>query len=169
MPNELESKPAVMNPFNRDSDPDRHVIWERLVIADCEAFSRSDWSIVDKDFDAESFEGLRCFHSGKPDDWRIVFPTVASYRDSWLAASVAFRARHFANMLHLDALLYRTHLDEIEINGNRALAHKKFYGDVDMADGSVLSDRRQTLYRLQKRGDSWKIVGFLGQLPLYAE
>jgi hypothetical protein len=35
-----------------------------------------------------------------------------------------------------------------------------------MADGSSLTDRRQTLFMLHKRGGTWKIVGFLGQLPL---
>jgi hypothetical protein len=155
-----------MNPFDRGTDPDRHTIWQRLVAVDCEAFALGDWSMIEDDFDAEVFEGVRCFQSGNPDDWRIVFPDLASYRESWLAASAQFRARKFAKLSHLDALLARTHLDEIDIAGDRALAHKKFFGDVELADGSLLADRRQTLFRLHRRGGLWKIVGFFGQLTL---
>jgi hypothetical protein len=155
-----------MNRFDHRTDPDRHYIWQRLVAADCEAFVLGDWSTIENDFDADAFEGVRCFHSTNPDDWKIVFPDLASYRDSWLAASAEFRAKRFATLSHLEALLARTHLDEIEINGDRALAHKKFFGDVLLADGTVLNDRRQTLFRLNKREGEWKIAGFLGQLPL---
>jgi hypothetical protein len=155
-----------MNPFDLRSDPDRHEIWQRLVAADCEAFASSNWSMIEGDFDAESFEGVRCFHSANPDDWQIVFPTLASYRDSWLAAAKEFLGRKFSTVSHLDALLARTHLDKIDIHGDRALAHKKFYGEVLYDDGSVLADRRQTLFRLRRRADGWKISGFFGQLPL---
>jgi hypothetical protein len=157
-----------MNPFNRQTQSDQHEIWQRLVAADCEAFAAGDWSMVKDDFDAESFEGVRCFYSTNPDEWKIVFPDLVSYRDSWLAASVEFRAKKFATHSNCEALLARTHLNEIEIVGDRALARKKFYGEVALADGTALADRRQTLFRLHRRGGTWKIVGFLGQLPLYA-
>ena len=155
-----------MNPFDRQTDADRHEIWQRLVAADCEAFARGDWSLIEGDFDAESFEGVRCFHSLNVDDWKIVFPDLASYRDSWLAASEQFREKKFATLSHLEALLVRTHLNEIDVHGNRALGHKKFFGEVEFANGSTLADRRETLYRLHKRRGEWKIVGFFGQLPL---
>lgn len=158
-----------MNPFNRQTDPDRHEIWHRLVAVDCEAFAVGDWAKIAGDFDCETFEGVRCSHSTSPDDWKIVFPDLASYRDSWLAASEAFRAKTFANASHVEALLARTHLDEIDISGDRAIAHKKFFGEVLLADGSALSDRRQTLFRLHRRNGTWKIVGFFGQLPLGTE
>jgi hypothetical protein len=155
-----------MNPFDQRLDPDRHAIWQRLVAADCEAFARGDWSQIEADFDAESFEGVRCFHSTNPNDWRIVFPTLADYRDSWLTAAAEFRARRFASVSHLEALLTRTHLDSVEIRGDRALALKKFFGEVQYEDGSVLNNSRQTLFRLHRRDDAWRIVGFFGQLPL---
>jgi hypothetical protein len=155
-----------MNPFDRQTDSDRFEIWQQLVAADCVAFAAYDWSMIENDFDAEEFEGIRCFHSANPDDWKIIFPDLASYRDSWLTASAEFRAKQFAKLSHLDALLARTHLDEIDICGNRALAHKKFFGEVLLVGGSVLSDRRQTLFRLRRRNGKWKIVGFFGQLPL---
>lgn len=155
-----------MNPFDRRTDSDRHHIWQRLVAADSEAFAIGDWGLVENDFDAEAFEGVRCFHSMNPDDWKIVFPDLASYRDSWLAASKEFRARKFATHSHLEALMARAHLQEIDVAGDRALAHKKFFGEVRLADGTTLADRRQTLYRLHRQGGVWRIVGFLGQLPL---
>ncbi len=155
-----------MNPFDRESEPDRHRIWQRLVAVDCEAFAAGNWAMIECDFDADAFEGVRCFHSSNPDDWKIDFPDLASYRDSWLAAAKEFRDREFAKVSHLEALLIRTHLDQIEIRGDRALARKKFFGDVPRDDGTVLMDRRQTLFRLHRRADGWKIVGFLGQLPL---
>ncbi len=155
-----------MNPFSRQTDPDRHAIWQRLVAVDCEAFAAGDWGMVENDFWADAFEGVRCSHSANPDDWKIVFPDLASYRDSWLAASAEFRKQKFANLSHLQALLARTHLDAIDINGDRAIALKKFYGLVLLADGSTLADRRQTLFRLHRSNGVWKIVGFFGQLPL---
>ena len=158
-----------MNPFSRENDRDRHEIWQRLVLADCEAFAASNWSIIEVDFDADTFEGVRCSHSTNPDNWTISFPDLASYRDSWLAASMEFRAKKFAGLSHLEALLVRTHLNEIEINGDWAMAHKKFYGEVPLADGSLLADRRQTLFRLHHKNGGWKIVGFFGQLPLQLE
>jgi hypothetical protein len=154
-----------MNPFPT-TDVDRHEIWSRLVMADCEAFATGDWSRIESDFDPHSFEGVRCFHSTNPDDWKIVFPTLVSYRDSWLAASEEFRAKQFVGFSHLEALLIRTHLDTVEIHGDLGLAHKKFFGKLTLADGSVLSDSRQTLFRLHRHASKWKIVGFLGQLPL---
>jgi hypothetical protein len=155
-----------VNPFDRQHDPDRHYIWNRLVLADCEAFATGDWPAIESDFAADAFEGVRCSLSLNPDDWTIVFPNLASYRDSWLAASAEFRAKQLATASHLDALLARTHLDKIDIKGDRAIAHKKFFGEVALADGSTLADRRQTLFRLHRHGGVWRIVGFLGQLPL---
>ncbi len=155
-----------MNPFDRRIDPVRHDICRRLVEADCEAFAVGNWQAIECDFDAEAFEGIRCFHSANPDDWRIAFPNLASYRDSWLAASTEFRKKQFIGLSHREALIARTHLRDIEVAGDRALAHKKFSGELKLADGSVLTETRQTLFRLRRRDGHWKIVGFLGQLPL---
>ena len=160
-----------MNPFDPGSDGERHFIWDRLVRADTEAFAAGDWSIIESDFDAEHFEGVRCHHSTDPDQWTIAFPRLQDYRDSWLAASKEFLAKRFAGLTPTQALYRRCRLDRIDIAGDRALAHKKFSGDLPLADGSTLSGSRQTLYRLHRIGGTrgrqeWKIVGFLGQLPL---
>ena len=156
----------MRNPFDPEGDPDRHHIWQRLIIADSEAFVTGDWSFVENDFDAEHFEGIRCGHSHNPQDWRIAFATLEQYRDEWLASSRQFLARRFTGLTHLEAVLRRCRLDRIDIADNRAIAHKKFSGEVPLADGTSLSGSRQTLYRLHRRQGVWKIVGFLGQLPL---
>lgn len=126
--------------------------------------------MVENDFDPQHFEGIRCNNSSSPADWHIAFPTLASYRDSWLAASKQFVAMQFADhMTPLDAIFARTHLVKIEISGDRVLCWKEFYGRIALADGTALDDRRQSLFRLHRRNDSpwgWRIVGFLGQLPL---
>jgi hypothetical protein len=158
-----------INPFDADSDPDRHWIWHHLVALDSDAFVLGDWSLIEDDFDAERFEGIRCGHSTSPDDWQIAFATLADYRDSWVAASREFLKKPFVGISHREAVYRRCRLERIDINGERALAHKKFSGELPLADGTTLSGSRQTLYRLHRRrdgGGSWTIVGFLGQLPL---
>jgi hypothetical protein len=154
------------NPFDKDADAERHHIWQRLLAADCEAFIAGDWSMIAGDFDAHQFEGIRCANSRNPDDWRIVFARLEDYKNSWLAASREFRAKQFAGLTPRDALYRRTRLTQIDIAGDRALCHKKFSGSVPLAGGSSLTGNRQTLYRLHRIRGVWKVVGFLGQLPL---
>ncbi len=159
----------MINPYDLSADPDRHFIWDRLIRADTEAFVAGNWSMIEGNFDAAQFEGIRCQHSMNPDDWTIVFPRLEDYRDSWLTASAEFMNKRLANVTHEEAIYRRCQLDRIDLAGDRALAHKKFSGEVPLADGSVLSGRRQTLYRLHRIDGRWKIVGFLGQLPLNEE
>jgi len=156
----------VTNPFDEKSDPDRHHIWQRLIVVDSEAFVRGDWGMIEANFDAENFEGVRCANSGDPEKWTIAFATLAAYRDSWLIASREFLAKKFINMTPLEAVLKRTRLERIDIAGDRALAHKKFSGTIELADGTTITGSRQTIYRLHQQRGVWKIVGFLGQLPL---
>ena len=154
------------NPFDPTRDPVRHHIWQRLIVADSDAFAAGDWPAIEPDFDAETFEGLRCHNSPDPADWEIAFPTLASYRDSWLAAARAFAAKRFVGLTNRQAIYARTRLDRIDLAGDRALCHKTFSGDLELADGTTHGGNRQTLYRLHRRGGAWKIVGFLGFLPL---
>src|SRR5512146_2296469 len=100
----------MTNPFDKSSDPDRHAIWQMLVVTDSEAFVRGDWSMMEAHFDDENFEGIRCGNSSDPDDWRIVFPQLGHYRDAWLEASREHLAKPIAGMTHLEAVYRRTHL-----------------------------------------------------------
>src|SRR5213075_1273145 len=109
--------------------------------------------------------GIRCFNSANPDEWRIVFANLSDYRDAWLTAAREFVKKKFADVSHLEAVYRRSRLEQIEINGEIALAHKKFSGELKFEDGTTLSGNRQTLYRLRRRNGQWKIVGFLGYLP----
>src|SRR5207249_4487724 len=52
----------MTNPFDRDGDPDRHYIWQHLIALDSNAFVLGDWSMIEGDFDADDFEGIRCEH-----------------------------------------------------------------------------------------------------------
>ena len=160
------SNDVPTNPFDPTTNPDRHYIWDRLIRADTEAFVTSDWSMIENDFAADRFEGVRCNHSNDPDDWTIVFPRLRDYRDSWLLASADFLKKQFLNLTPADAIYRRCRLDRIDLLDDRALVHKKFSGEVPLADGSTLSGSRQTLYRLHRIGGEWKIVGFLGQMRL---
>ena len=156
----------MTNPFHPATNPDRHYIWERLIRVDTEAFAAGDWAMIETDFAADRFEGIRCNHSIDPDDWSIVFPRLEDYRDSWLLAAADFLKKKFRDVTPAEALYRRCRLDRIDLLGDRALVHKKFSGEVPLADGSVLSGSRQTLYRLHRIAGTWKVVGFLGQLPL---
>ena len=156
----------MINPFHAKSDPDRHWIWHHLVAIDSDAFVLSDWSMIENDFAADRFEGIRCGESSDPDDWTIAFATLDQYRDSWLAASCEYLKKQFVGLSHREAVYRRCRIDRIDIAGVRALVHKKFSGTLPLADGTMLTGSRQTLYRLHRIGGAWKIVGFLGQLPL---
>jgi len=157
--------PNMENPFHAHTDPDRHYIWHRQIIADSEAFIAGDWSMIENDFDADQFEGIRCYGSSNPDDWKIAFATLAGYRDAWLEMSREFNKKKFKSLTNLQAIYARTSINHIEIAGDRALVHKKFTGDLELADGSLLTGSRQTIYRMQKQQEVWKIVGFIGYLP----
>src|SRR5688572_33459480 len=115
----------MTNPFDAAREPDRHHIWQRLVAADSDAFATGDWASIESDFDAEQFEGIRCQNSANPDDWEITFPTLASYRDSWLAAARAFAAKQFDGLTNRQAVYARTRLECIDLIGDRALCHNK--------------------------------------------
>jgi hypothetical protein len=156
----------MTNPFDRLHDADRHAIWHMLVEAESDAFTLGDWPAIEPAFDPATFEGMRAMNSPNPDQWKIVFPTLAGYRESWLEASREWRKKRFVGHSQREALYARTRLTQIDITGDRALAHKKFLGDLKLEDGSTLSGARQTLFRLHKQNGPWKIVGFIGQLPL---
>ena len=53
----------------------------------CDAFVLGDWTMIEGDFDADAFEGIRCNHSPDPDRWEMALPRLEDYRDGWLIAS----------------------------------------------------------------------------------
>ncbi|MBL8164227.1 MAG: hypothetical protein JNJ61_19730, partial [Anaerolineae bacterium] len=116
------------NPFPTD-DPDRRALWEMLVARDIEAFVQQDWGMVAGDFIEQGFMGVDGRGQGNPDGWRLTFPTLTHYRDSWLRDSHDMAARVQIDVLR-QAVYAATSLLDIEINGDAALLHKKFDGEI---------------------------------------
>lgn len=151
------------NPFP-ETDADRHALWEMLVRRDIDAFLAQDWSMVEGDFAADRFYGMHAHFLSNPDSWRLDFPNVEVYRDEWLRQGAETARTEFAEPLR--AALFRvTNLRDIDINGDRAVLHKKFDGTVAKADGSVDVLNWQTLYFCQRIDGDWKIAGFVGYMP----
>jgi len=155
-----------MNPNPFAGDPDRSAIWEMLVPRDSQAFADRDWAAVADDFTEERFEGVTANGSGDPDRWTLGYPTLTSYRDAWLKMGVEFNAKPFERITPRELLHRISTLNEIEISGDRALAHKKFRADEPLRDGTRFKLCCQSLYRLHRINGRWKIVGFVGYLPL---
>ncbi|MDI3418735.1 RidA family protein [Streptomyces luteolus] len=149
------------NPFTTDAD--RAQIWEMLVERDIRSFMVGDWDLVADDFHADSFVAVDGRMRSNPDSWRLGFRALDDYRRSWLEQSTAMRE------LVADGLetgLYEAStVRDIEIDGDRALAHKKIDGQVRRKDGSIVPLSWQTLYLCRKFDDRWRIIGFVGYLP----
>lgn len=152
------------NPFS-PNDTDRYQIWEMLVRRDIDAFLSADWTQVEQDFVEGRFFGIDARFRANPDSWQLSFGSVADYASSWLKQSTAFRGRRF-KVDTRQSLFEATTLRDIEINGNKALLHKKFDGYLEPEDGSAEPLLWQTLYQCEKNAaGEWKIVGFVGYLP----
>jgi hypothetical protein len=154
---------SVRNPFPA-GDPDRHAIWEMLVARDITAYVAADWNMVAGDFVASEFFGIDGRRSANPDHWVMGFASLDLYRDEWLRQAAESAATHYAEDL-TTAIFRNTLLRDIEIAGDRAIAHKKFDGVIARAGGG--SDRMlwQTVYHCKRDAGRWKISGFVGYLP----
>jgi hypothetical protein len=106
---------------------------------DTEAFSRGDWSAVEEDFDAGAFVGYEGGGSeGEP--WRIGYPTLEDYQDSWLEQSSESRRLLEPDELCAQALA-ASRIAGIEVRGRHALVRKEFDGWIGPPD-----DRRRMLW-----------------------
>ena len=135
-----------------------------LVERDITAFLEADWDGVQDDFAEDRFVG----HSGpsvNPDHWRIGFPSLRDYREEWIRQAGAFDEVHLKNIEKKEFLYRAIVLRDIEINGEHAIAHKKFDGRAQAVNGSDVVLQWQTMYWLQRISGKWKITGFLGYLP----
>jgi hypothetical protein len=133
-----------------------------LVERDIQAFVGGDWARVSGDFLAETFFAVDGRSRDNPDSWRLGLGSLEQYRVSWLEQSAGMRDAAD----DLEAQLYdATTLRDIEIEGDRALAHKKFDGQVRRRDGGVELLRWQTLYMCRRVEAGWKVAGFVGYLP----
>lgn len=153
----------MKNPFPKN-DPDRHAIWDMLVERDIAAFVAADWQQVAGDFLAEAFFATDAGKRSNPDGWKIAFADMESYQAEWIRQAEEFRSGHGEND-PVSALHELTTLRDIEVRGDRALAHKKFDGGLLMRDGTRTHLCWQTLYHCRKVDERWKICGFTGYLP----
>lgn len=155
-------KGARVNPF-ASADADRHAIWEMLVDRDIRAFLAGDWNLTAGDFHEDGFVA----HSGpaNPDEWHISYPSLDSYREAWIKQAGDFAKLQLKNRDKAEFLFDATELTRIEINQDRALAHKKFEGRAETVGGPDVVLKWQSLYRLRRIGGRWKLTGFLGYLP----
>ena len=150
------------NPF--PNDPDRREIWDMLVARDTEAWCNADWAAVEGDFLAGEFLGLDAGFTSRPDHWRLGFPTLESYRDSWLSSAQECQQVRLVGTTVRELVSRATLLGDIDIQGAHAVAHKKFLGEAEKEGGGKMSLNWQTLYFLRKVEGRWKISGFLGYL-----
>lgn len=151
------------NPFP-GSDPDRYEIWDMLVRRDIDAFVSANWSLVADDFASDEFFGIDGNKGHNPDSWSLGFPDLETYRAEWLRQAREFQETEFAEDARA-AIFRATCLLTIEIKGERAIAHKKFNGAIEKADGTQDVLKWQTLYFCARRDGNWKITGFAGYLP----
>lgn len=145
-------------------DTDRREIWEMLVLRDSRAFLARDWNAVAADFIAEGFCGLDARKQEDPAQWRLGFPTLEAYRLEWLRQAEETALTVDAQLAEA-ALLRATTLERIDIDGNCAIAHKRFDGVLPNRDGSHAALHWQTLYICRKQHGRWRIASFVGYLP----
>lgn len=151
----------VENPF--PNDPGRQAIWEMLMRRDFAAFAAQDWSMVAGDFDEHRFLGIHAHNSPNADDWDAAFPTLGAYRDEWLRQAAESGRAQYAKPLP-EQLLEAVSMNQIDINGDVAVAHKKFDGTVHLSDGSRDTLNWQTLYFCRRNAGRWQITGFVGYM-----
>lgn len=163
----MGDRDPFQNPFPAE-DSDRRAIWEMLVPRDIDAFIAADWAAVADDFLEANFTGVSGGFQSDPQGFTLAYPSLELYRAEWLRQARDFVADLNAGAFASDpraAIFAATRLEEIEIDGDAALARKKFEGRLAKADGT--SDRMnwQTLYVCRRAGGRWKIAGFVGYLP----
>jgi hypothetical protein len=156
----------VSNPYSAASDADCHALWEILVARDSQSFAEANWSICDEDFAHDRFEGISAHGSFDPMKWTLRYPTVESYRDDWLGMARQFLSLPFKNVAHYDLLMRMQKFSKTEIAADRAIVWKQFRADEPLAGGESYRIAAQSVYRLHRLAGRWKIVGFVGYLPL---
>jgi reactive intermediate/imine deaminase len=152
------------NPFP-EGDPDRRAIWEILVRRDINAFLAANWSIIEADFLPEEFVAYDAAGRSNPDHWRINFPTLKAYRDEYLRQAAEFTKVRLVGQTKVDFLHRTAVLRDIEIAGDRALAHKKFDGHAITETGAEVRLNWQSLFFLRKHQNRWRVTSFVGYLP----
>lgn len=153
----------MTNPFEQ-KDKDKALIWDMLVKRDIIAFTSQDWSLVSDDFSAEEFIGINGGFKKNPDDWVLGFPDIDTYKTEWLRQANDFYDTDWMGD-SITSIYQCTILEQIEIQGDWALAHKKFNGNLTKINGEKVPMNWQSLYCCHRIDGHWKIAGFTGYLP----
>ena len=152
------------NPYSADAD--RGELWDILIARDSDAFAAADWSVCDDDFAHVRFEGITANGSFNPMDWSLRYATVESYRDDWLQMAERYLQVPLAATPHRELLYRMQSFAKVEIAEGRAIVWKQFWADEPLANGERYQLSAQSVYRLQQLDCKWKIVGFVGYLPM---
>ena len=160
----LASRDPLINPYEMADDC--HDLWQILVARDSDAFAAADWSQCDGDFAYEHFEGISANGSFDPMKWSLRYPTVESYRDDWLQMAERFLSTSFADVSHRELLYRMQTFAKVEIADGRAIVWKQFRADEPLTSGERYTISAQSVYRLRQFDGQWKIVGFVGYLPM---
>jgi hypothetical protein len=140
-------------------------VFETVVVRDVEAFVAGDWARVASDFIEEGFFGLDGRGTSDPASWRLTYPTLAAYRERWLAQSAAFRARRY-RADPVAAMLALLEVPMLELEGDAGLLLKRFDGTLDTEEGEPVTLRRESLFVLRRVDGVFRVAGFVGYLPL---
>lgn len=154
-------KPFAHNPHR---DRDRRAIWDMLMTEDFEGWCSGSFGKCKKRFDRD-FCGYTAHFKPNPDDWTMKYPILAPYEKDWLESARWGQKNHPKNETWMEFFDRSVHLDQIDIAHGRALARKKFWGTTTLRNGKKFPIAWQTHYWLRKRGNQWKITGFIGYLP----
>jgi hypothetical protein len=158
----------LKNPYDAASDADRHALWQALIARDSDSFVAADWTLCDGDFAYDRFEGISAHNSLDPIDWTLRYPTVESYRDDWLEMAKRYLKVPLAAVSHRELLYKMQAFAKVDVQGDRAIVWKQFRADEPLTNGDRYSLCAQSVYRLHRIDGQWRIVGFVGYLPLEA-
>jgi len=152
-----------VNPFSKQ-DKDRYQIWEKVVRVDIDAFLNEDWDMCASDFIEKNFMGIDAGKSANPDSWSLTYDSLETYKQDWLRQAKDFASNQYKDDKR-ETLFKATTLRDIEIKGNSAILHKKFDGSITKLNGTIEPILWQTIYKMKKVNDDWKITGFIGYMP----
>lgn len=154
----------IKNPFE-GKNTHHAALWEMLVRRDIKAFVEGDWSQVEHDFLPDKFSGMNAHFSTNPQQWKLDFPLLLDYQKRWLSQSHESKNKNYAEPLEL-GIHKVTKLEKFQIKSNKAAVWKKFNGKIKLSDGMHDVFQWQTIYFCELFKKKWKIIGFIGYLPL---
>ena len=151
------------NPFSETHS--HYPIWEMCVRRDLEAYLAADWTRCADDFKSEGFVGWDAGHNHDPLKWKVTFPSLDSYRESWLIDAQNFKKQKLPADIR-EQLYQLLSLVRIELKNDTGIVHKKFNGVLKINSNSEKKLAWQSIFFLKKENHRWLQAGFIGYLPL---